>query len=287
MTLSKEIEKAKTLIEALPYIKRFHGQILVIKYGGSLMEDENFKRRFATDVVLLKYVGINPIIVHGGGKEISKWMNKSGKEAKFIDGLRYTDAETMEITEMVLSGKINSDVVSLINQSGGKAIGLSGKDSKLLLSEQIKSKNGEDLGFVGEIKKVYSPLLKTLTHEGYIPVVSCIGVSEEGMSLNLNADHAASAVAVSMNALKLIYMTDVEGILRNGELISSLTLSEAETLLSHPDIKGGMLPKLDCSIDAVKGGVQQVHILNGSREHAILLEIFTDQGVGTMVTRDR
>lgn len=287
MTHSKEIEKAKTLIEALPYIKRFHGQTLVIKYGGSLMEDENFKRRFATDVVLLKYVGINPIIVHGGGKEISKWMNKSGKEAKFIDGLRYTDAETMEITEMVLSGKINSDVVSLINQSGGKAIGLSGKDSKLLLSEQIKSKNGEDLGFVGEIKKVYSPLLKTLTHEGYIPVVSCIGVSEEGMSLNLNADHAASAVAVSMNALKLIYMTDVEGILRNGELISSLNLSEAETLLSHPDIKGGMLPKLDCSIDAVKGGVQQVHILNGSTEHAILLEIFTDQGVGTMVTRDR
>ncbi len=281
--LEEQIGKAKILVEALPYIKKFTGKTIVIKYGGSLMVNDELKKLFAADIVLLKLLGINPIIVHGGGKEISKWMKKVGKESVFVDGLRVTDDETMEITEMVLSGKINNELITLINGSGGKAVGLSGKDANLFIAEKIKSKDNKDLGFVGEIVETNTQLLNTLSSQGYIPVISSVGGSNTGESLNMNADNVASGMAIALNALKLIYLTDVEGIRVDGEIIRQLTTQKAEKLMSHPDIKGGMLPKLSCTIKALKNGVENVHIINGSLEHTVLLEIFTDFGIGTMV----
>lgn len=280
----ERIEKAKVLIEALPYIKKFHHKTIVIKYGGSLMVNEELKQVFATDIVLLKYIGMNPVIVHGGGKEISKWLKKVGKDAVFIDGLRVTDSETMEITEMVLSGKINSEVVSLINQGGGKAVGLSGKDGHLFTAKKIRSKKDEDLGQVGSFTSCDPSIVNTLSKEGYIPVISCVGVDDDGQSLNMNADNVASGLAKALSALKLIYLTDVQGVIKDKELVQSIKLKEAEELFNHPDIKGGMLPKLECSIDAVKSGVDNVHIINGNIEHAVLLELFTNTGIGTMIT---
>jgi acetylglutamate kinase len=285
MIIKQKIERANILLEALPYIKKFSGQTIVIKYGGSLMIHEDLKSKFAEDIVLLKYIGINPIIVHGGGKEISKWMKKIGKESAFIDGLRFTDSETMEITEMVLSGKINNEVVSLINQGGGKAVGLSGKDANLFLAKKIKSKTNQDLGFVGDIQQVDSTLLHTLGDKGYIPVISSVGRSVSGETLNMNADHVAEAIAVKMNATKLIYLTDVNGIKKDGKVVSKLNLKEASALMKHPDIKGGMLPKLYCSIEAVAASVDRVHIINGTIEHSVLLELFTDEGIGTMIAK--
>lgn len=276
------IEKAKILVEALPYIKEFYGKTIVIKYGGSLMVESDLKLTFAQDIVLLKYIGMNPVIIHGGGKEISKWMDRVGKQAVFIDGLRFTDAETMEITEMVLSGKINSEVVSLINQSGGRAVGLSGKDANLLTAKKIKSKNDQDLGQVGDIDAVNPQILMDLCSGGYIPVISSVAENKKGESLNLNADHAASEIAIALGALKLIYLTDVAGVMKKGELISSLDLKSAKRLLTHADIKGGMAPKLACAIDAIKNGVDYVHIINGALDHAVLLELFTTVGIGTM-----
>lgn len=281
----QRIEKAKILLEALPYIKKFHQKQIIIKYGGSVMTDTKLKNFFAEDVVLLKYVGLHPIIVHGGGKEITKWINKVGKEAVFIDGLRFTDSETMEITEMVLSGKINSEVVSLINSFGGKAVGLSGKDAQLFTAVKMKSEKDQDLGLVGSIAKTDVSILNILCEKGYIPVISSVGINEEGESLNLNADHVAAEIAKALNVLKLIYMTDVQGIFLNNELIPTLNLKEANELLKHPDIKGGMIPKLKCSIDAIENNVQNVHIINGSIEHSVLLEIFTDFGIGTMISK--
>lgn len=282
--IQKKIEKAQTLTEALPYIKRFAGKTVVIKYGGSVMSDARLKQIFADDIALLKFVGINPVIVHGGGKEISQWMNRLGKETKFIEGLRVTDEETMEVTEMVLSGKLNSEIVSLINRSGAKAVGLSGKDAGLFTARRIRSGNNEDLGFVGEIETTDTALIKILVKEGYIPVISSVGESIEGDTLNLNADYAAAAVAAATDALKLIYLTDVEGISIGGSLISELDLAEAEELLRHPEIQGGMKPKLECCIRAIRDRVNHVHIINGTREHAVLLEIFTDVGVGTKLS---
>ncbi len=223
--------------------------------------------------------------MHGGGKEISKWLSKVGKQSIFIEGLRVTDSETMEITEMVVNGKINSEVVSLINQSGGTAVGLSGKDAKLFAAKRIRSKRNEDLGFVGDITHVDVSLLHTLCERRYIPVISPVATGEGGESLNLNADHVAEAVANGIGALKLIYLTDVAGILKEGKLISSLTLKKAEKLLKGSAIQGGMIPKLECSIEALKGSVQHVHIIDGNVEHAVLLEIFTDVGIGTMISK--
>ena len=277
------IAKAKVLLESLPYIREFSGKTIVVKYGGSLMVNEELKSKFAEDIVLLKYVGLNPVIVHGGGKEISKWMKKVGKESVFIDGLRVTDKETMEITEMVLSGKINSEVVSLINSHGGKAVGISGKDANLFTAERVKSKEHKDLGFVGEITDVDTTLLNTLSQTGYVPVISSVGQSKEGETLNMNADHVAQRIAEALKALKLIYLTDVQGLLIDGELRTSLNVAKAKELLSHPDVQGGMLPKLTCSYTAIENGVSQVHIINGGIEHAVLLEIFTDKGIGTMI----
>lgn len=281
----EKIIKAKILLEALPYMREFSGKTIVIKYGGSLMLEEELKVKFAEDIVLLKYVGINPIIVHGGGKEISKWMEKVGKQPLFVDGLRVTDLETIEITEMVLTGKINSEVVSLVNQSGGKAVGLSGKDANLFIAKRRRSKSNQDIGYVGDIVSVDTSLIHTLCQNGYIPVISSIGCNKDGESLNMNADHVAEELAVALGALKLIFLTDVHGLKIEGKLQRKLTLKKAEKLLSHPDVKGGMLPKLECSIDAVKGNVQQVHMINGTIEHAVLLELFTDVGIGTMIAQ--
>jgi acetylglutamate kinase len=283
--MKTKIEKAKVLLEALPYIKKFSGKSIVIKYGGSLMIDPKLKHAFAEDIVLLKYIGINPIIVHGGGKEISKWMTKIGKKTEFLDGLRVTDAETMEITEMVLSGKINNEIVDLINHSGGKAVGLSGKDANLFLAKRIKSKTFKDLGFVGDIQDIDITLLNTLSENGYIPVISSVGRDTTGQTLNMNADHVAECMAKALGALKLIYLTDVQGISVDEKLVNRVDLKEAKELLKHKDIKGGMLPKLTCSIQALEGSVQEVHIINGKLENAVLLEMFTDGGIGTMIVR--
>ena len=274
--------KAITLVEALPYIKQFSGKIMVIKYGGSLMVNEA-RETFAKDVVLLRYVGIKPVIVHGGGKEITKWMKKLGKEAVFIDGQRFTDAETMELTEMVLSGKVNNEIVALLNQHGGKAVTLSGKSANIFNAKRIRSKKDQDLGLVGSIESVDTRLIHTLCDDGYIPVISSVGSDRNGDTLNLNADNVASAVARYLECKKLIYLTDVDGLMVEKKLVSQLTEQEAEDLLLHPDVQGGMLPKLECSLAAVKGGVESVHIINGSTEHAVLLEMFTDRGIGTMV----
>jgi acetylglutamate kinase len=279
----KRIEKAKVLLEALPYIREFEGRTVLIKYGGSLMINDELKSKFAEDIVLLKYVGLNPVIVHGGGKEISKWMEKVGKKSTFIDGLRVTDSETMEITEMVLTGKINGEVVSLINLHGGKAVGLSGKDANLFTAVKVKSKKNKDLGFVGDITNVDTTLIKTLSSSGYIPVISSVGISKEGDTLNMNADHVAQRIAEALKALKLIYLTDVPGLKIDDVLQNDLTVDEAKKLISHPDVQGGMLPKLTCSAAAIENGVSQVHIINGTIEHAVLLEIFTDTGIGTMI----
>lgn len=281
--MQSEITKAKTLIDALPYIKRFSGQTIVIKYGGSLMNQDHLKPLFAQDVSLLKYVGINPIIVHGGGKEISRWMEKVGKEAQFIDGFRVTDGETMELTEMVLSGKINSDIVSHINAAGGSAVGLSGKDASLFVAK--KRDTSHDLGWVGEVDAVSPQLLNVLCSNGFIPVISSVapGVNANE-TFNVNADHVAEAIAKQLGALKLLYLTDVDGLLIEGNLVPQMTLSEAETLLSHPDVQGGMKPKLTSAIETVRGGVNSVHIVNGGIEHAVLLELFTTTGIGSMIS---
>lgn len=284
--IEEKISKARTLVEALPYIKKFKGAYMVIKYGGSLMVDDELRDVFAKDVALLKYVGINPIIVHGGGKEISRWMKKVGKEAVFIDGLRFTDSETMELTEMVLSGKISNAIVSLINHYGGKAVGLSGKDADLFIAKKIQSKTYQDLGLVGDIHEVDCTLLFTLSEKGYIPVVSSIARGYDEESLNMNADHVAEELGAAISAEKVIYLTDVQGIIKEGRLLERVTLSEGEELLKHPDIKGGMIPKLTCSLNALRGGVKCVHIINGGIEHAVLLEVFTDVGIGTMLTQD-
>ena len=277
------IKKAQVLLESLPYIRSFSGQTIVIKYGGSLMVNDDLKSKFAEDIVLLKYVGMNPVIVHGGGKEISKWLKKIGKESAFIDGLRVTDKETMEITEMVLSGKINSEVVALINAHGGKAVGLSGKDADLFTAKRIRSKENMDLGFVGDITDVDTKLLNTLSSTGYIPVLSSVGRSKEGETLNMNADHVAQRIAEALSCLKLIYLTDVKGLIIDNQLQTRISIETSKEYLKHKDVVGGMLPKLTCSNNAIQNGVSQVHIIDGGIEHAVLLELFTDQGIGTMI----
>jgi acetylglutamate kinase len=250
-----------------------------------LMVNEALRETFAKDVVLLRYVGIKPVIVHGGGKEITKWMSKLGKEAVFIDGQRFTDKETMELTEMVLSGKVNNEIVSLLNQHGGKAVTLSGKSANIFNAKRIRSKKDQDLGLVGTIESVDTRLIHTLCDDGYIPVISSVGSDQKGETLNLNADNVASAVARYLECKKLIYLTDVDGLMVEKKLVSKVTEQEAQDLLRHPDVQGGMLPKLECSLAAVKGGVESVHIINGSTEHAVLLEMFTDRGIGTMVSQ--
>ncbi len=274
-------EKIETLLEALPYIKAFAGATFVIKYGGAAMEEESLKKEFAKDVVLLKYVGINPIVVHGGGPEIGRLLKELKIPSAFIDGLRVTDQKTLEIAEMVLSGHVNKEIVKNINDMGGKAIGLSGKDGRLLVAEQVKNK---EIGFVGEVVNVNVDILKDISRHGYIPVVAPIADGVDGHSYNVNADTAAGSIAKAMSAEKLILLTDVEGVLdREGKLFSTLKESEVMKLVENKTVSGGMIPKVTCCIDAVRAGVKETHVVDGRVPHAILLEIFTDSGVGTEI----
>ena len=281
------ISKAQTLIEALPFIQKFQGKTVVVKYGGSAMLDEKLKYNVIKDVALLKLVGMKPVIVHGGGKEISKWVEKVGKEAEFINGLRVTDAETMEIAEMVLS-KVNKSLVSLMQQVGLKAVGISGKDGGLL---KVKKRfpGGKDIGYVGEVTEVDTEILNTLIEHDFIPVVAPIGVSDEFEDYNINADDAACAVATALNAEKLVFLTDIEGVFIDptdkSTLISEMNLDEARELIHNGVVGGGMLPKLNNCIAAMDNGVARVHILDGRLEHCLLLEFFTEKGIGTAILK--
>ena len=287
MVKQKYLDKAEVLIEALPYIQRFNRKIIVVKYGGSAMVDENLKKSVIQDVVLLKLVGFKPIIVHGGGKEISRWVNKVGKEAKFINGLRVTDEETMEIAERVLS-KGNKELVTLVESLGVKAVGVSGKDGALLTVEK-KYSEGQDIGFVGNITDVNPKILYDLLEKDFLPIVCPVGLDSEFKTYNINADDAACAIAKSMNAEKLAFLTDIEGVYRDPKdpesLISKLFVKEAKELISQGNVGGGMIPKLQNCIDAIEEGVSRVHILDGRIKHCLLLEIFTDKGIGTAILR--
>lgn len=283
--MNQYLEKANVLIEALPYIQRFNRKIIVIKYGGSAMVDEELKKKVIEDVTLLKLVGFKPIIVHGGGKEISKWVGKIGMEPKFINGLRVTDKETMEVAEMVL-GKVNKNLVQIVEELGVRAIGLSGKDGDLLKVEK-KYSNGEDIGFVGDVKEVNADILYDLLEKDFLPIICPIGLDDEYNTYNINADDAACAIARAVKAEKLAFLTDIEGVYKNPEdpntLISELTVSEAKKLISDGYIRGGMLPKLNNCIEAIENGVSRVHILDGRIPHCVLLEIFTNKGIGTAI----
>lgn len=285
MEMDEELKKAQVLVEALPYIQRFNRKIIVVKYGGSAMVDEELKRKVIQDVVLLKLVGFKPIIVHGGGKEISKWVSKSGMEPRFVNGLRVTDEPTMEIAEMVLN-RVNKSLVSLIEELGVKACGISGKDGGMLKVEK-KFSEGEDIGYVGEVTDVDATIIHALLKDDFLPVVCPIGYDSEFHSYNINADDAACAIARAVSAEKLAFLTDIEGVYKDyndkSTLISELTTSEAKELLRGGTIGGGMLPKLNNCIDAIENGVSRVHILDGRIPHCLLLEIFTNKGIGTAI----
>lgn len=288
MNLDKEMAKAEVLIEALPYIQKFNRKIIVVKYGGSAMVDEELKKKVIEDVVLLKLVGFKPVIVHGGGKEISKWVNKVGMETNFINGLRVTDAPTMEIAEMVLN-KVNKSLVSLIEELGVKAIGISGKDGNTIKVTK-KLSDGQDIGFVGEVDQVDAGLITTLIENDFIPVICPVGIDAEYNTYNINADDAACAIAKSLKAEKLAFLTDIEGVYKDKDdpstLIPELTLSEAKELIGDGYIGGGMLPKLNNCIDAIENGVKRVHIMDGRIPHCLLLEVFTNKGVGTAMLNE-
>ncbi len=288
MVNQKYLEKAEVLIEALPYIQRFNRKVIVVKYGGSAMVDEELKRNVIKDVVLLKLVGFKPIIVHGGGKEISRWVGKVGKEAKFVNGLRVTDKETMEIAEMVL-GKVNKELVTLVESLGVKAIGISGKDGGLL-NVNKKLSQGQDIGYVGDIKEVNPVILNELLEKDFLPIVCPVGFGDDFATYNINADDAACAIARAMKAEKLAFLTDIEGVYRDpkdtSSLISELFVNEAKTLIENGNVGGGMIPKLQNCIDAIESGVNRVHILDGRIQHCLLLEIFTNKGIGTAILRE-
>ena len=290
------MEKVKILVEALPYIREFHGQVMVIKIGGHAMVNEEILEKTVKDILLLYFVGIKPVVVHGGGPEISEKMEKFGIKPKFVDGLRVTDEDTIEIVEMVLDGKINSKIVSYFIKNGGKAVGMSGKDGLLVVAKKkkVRKKVGDseveiDLGYVGETEFVNPQILEILIQNGYIPVISPLAIDLNGNIYNMNADIVAGDIAVALKAKKLIMLTDVDGIYRDKNdktsLISSTTSKELEKMLKEGIIEGGMIPKVESILRALKGGVDKAHIINGSREHAILLELFTKKGIGTMVQK--
>ncbi len=287
-SMESVMAKAEVLIEALPYIQRFNRKVIVVKYGGSAMVDENLKNQVIQDVTLLKLVGFKPIIVHGGGKDISAWVEKSGKTPEFVNGLRKTDADTMEIAEMVLN-RVNKSLVSMVQKLGVKAIGISGKDGGLLQVDK-KLSDGKDIGFVGEIKAVDPKILWDLLEKDFLPIVCPIGLDDNFDTYNINADDAACAIAEAMGAEKLAFLTDIEGVYKDPKdpatLISELTVSEANALISDGYIGGGMLPKLNNCINAIENGVSRVHILDGRIAHCLLLEIFTNKGIGTAILAD-
>lgn len=285
--------KAKTLVEALPYIKEFYGQTIVVKYGGSVGDED--LSNFARDIVLMKYVGMHPVVVHGGGPQIGNHLKKLGIETDFIAGLRVTDEQTMEVAEMVLVGKINQKIIEAIHSMGGKAVGTSGKEGKMILAKKldlkkfgkengVKIPKGADLGMVGEVDSVNPDLIKVLENSGFIPVIAPIGFDDEGRTFNINADHVAGRIAGALNAVKLILLTNVTGILdEKKKLISTLNESQAKKLIKKETISSGMIPKVMCAIEALHEGVQKVHIIDGTIDHSLILEIFTDSGIGTEI----
>jgi acetylglutamate kinase len=291
--MENPIDKANVLVEALPYIRRFYDKTVVVKYGGSTMEEERMKRSFALDIVLLKYIGLNPVVVHGGGPQIGEMLTKMGKKSQFIEGMRVTDRETMDIVEMVLVGKVNKEIVSLINQQGGKAIGLSGKDAHLILAKKLKLTKprgkGEkpkaiDIGMVGEVKAINPRVIEALEKEKFIPVIAPVGVGDEGETYNINADLVAGRIAGALKAEKFILLTDVEGVMdEKRRLIPTLNTKQAKRFITQKVISSGMIPKVNCCLDALEEGVAKTHIIDGRVEHAILLEIFTDVGIGTEI----
>jgi len=292
LTASTAAEKAKILAEALPYIQRFHGKTIVVKYGGNAMTDEKLKQGFARDVVLLKVVGMNPVIVHGGGPQIDELLKRVGKKGEFIQGMRVTDAETMDVVEMVLGGQVNKDIVNLINRNGGRAVGLTGKDGGLIRARKLKVR-GEggaedllDIGQVGEVESIDPEIVNLLHTRNFIPVIAPVGVGVNGESYNINADLVAGKVAEILKAEKLIVLTNTPGVLdKNGNLLTGLTARKVDELFADGTIHGGMLPKISSALEAVKNGVNTCHIIDGRVEHALLLEILTDEGVGTLIRR--
>ncbi len=288
------INKAKVLMEALPYIQRFSNKTIVIKYGGHAMAEERLRESFARDVILLKYIGLNPVIVHGGGPQINETLKRYGIVSEFVRGMRVTDQATMSVVEMVLTGQVNKEVVGLINRHGGRAVGLSGKDGDLLLCkkllEEVRGEDGRtelvDLGFVGDVVRVNRELIETLEKGKFIPVIAPVGVGPEGESYNVNADLVAGRVAAALGAEKLILLTDVQGVKdKGGNLLSSIAVAEMHRLITEEAIVGGMIPKVVCCADALRDGVKKAHIIDGRVEHAVLLEIFTDKGVGTEIVK--
>jgi acetylglutamate kinase len=288
------INKAKVLMEALPYLKRFAGTTIVIKYGGHAMADAQLKESFAQDVVLLKYIGLNPVIVHGGGPQINETLKKYGIVSDFVRGMRVTDAATMGVVEMVLVGQVNKEVVGLINRHGGKAVGLCGKDGELLLAEkllqEVRREDGRteqvDIGFVGDVVRVNEELIRTLEQGKFIPVIAPVGVGAEGESYNINADVVAGRLAAALGAEKLILLTDVQGVKdEEGHLLTNISVERMHRLIHDESIIGGMIPKVECCAKALIGGVKKAHIIDGRVEHAVLLEIFTDKGVGTQIVQ--
>ena len=279
-------EKTQVLTYALPYIQKYFGKTIVVKYGGNAMINEELKKAVINDLILMKCIGVNVVLVHGGGPEISSFLKKIGKESKFIDGLRYTDGETMEIVQMVLAGKINKDLVALINKNGGKALGLCGIDGNMIQAKKLEI-DGKDLGWVGEVEKVNTQIILDVINMGYIPVIGTVAVGEDGEVYNINADTAASKISTSLNAEKLVLLTDVPGILRDAmdssTLISSLKIDEVPPLISKGVLHGGMIPKVNCCVDAVTAGVKRAHIIDGRVPHSILLELFSEEGKGTMI----
>lgn len=287
---STPLDKAKILVEALPYIRRFHGKTIVIKYGGNAMVEENLKQGFARDVVLLKLVGMNPVIVHGGGPQIDNMLKRVGKQGEFIQGMRVTDAETMDVVEMVLGGLVNKDIVNLINRQGGQAVGLTGKDGAFIRAKKLLMKDNQNIGEwinigqVGEIEHIDPSLIALLDTQDFIPVIAPIGVGEHGESYNINADVVAGKLAEILQAEKLILLTNTPGVLdKDDNLLTGLTAKRVDELFADGTISGGMLPKIGSALDAVKNGVKSCHIIDGRVEHALLLEILTDQGVGTLI----
>lgn len=288
------VAKAEILIEAIPYIRKYFGKTFVIKYGGNAMVNEDLKRAVMQDIVLLKFLGVNPVLIHGGGPEITQMLKRVGKQSQFIQGLRVTDSETMEIVQMVLVGKLNKEIVAKLNLLGGKAVGLSGQDANLLVAKKTiptmpHDYQGEvpDIGFVGEVTEINTEVLEELIASNYIPVISSIGVGEDGVSYNINADTAAGELAAALRAEKLVMLTDVEGIFEDyqdkSSLISALQVDRAYQMINQGKIEGGMIPKVQACITALKAGVNRTHIIDGRQLHSMLLEILTDQGIGTMV----
>ncbi|HKK06158.1 MAG TPA: acetylglutamate kinase [Gammaproteobacteria bacterium] len=284
---------ARVLTEALPYIKRFQGKTMVIKYGGNAMTDEGLKQGFARDIVLMKLVGMNPVVVHGGGPQIGNMLKQVGKESRFVEGMRVTDSETMDVVEMVLGGLVNKEIVNLINRQGGRAVGLTGKDGDLIRARKLTFKSTDpemnaseivDIGHVGEVASIEASVVDMLVHGDFIPVIAPIGVGEDGQSYNINADLVAGRLAETLHAEKLILLTNTQGVLDgHGSLLTGLSARDVEALIADGTIHGGMLPKIHCAIDAVNAGVRSAHIIDGRVEHAVLLEIFTDEGVGTLI----